>query len=416
MSMAKHILIVLSDLHLSAVQHINSGPCVAWEGFHYDAEFSHLIDHLLEDVRSEGAECRLLILGDFLDFLHTRVPSSNFLTTSTASSLQKLDTIIKAHPLFFDALRRFLAAGFPLDIVPGNHDIDLMRPVVQERFKEHIQTQPGMNIQFHSWIYHVTGVLYAEHGHQYHDINAYSTLLVPFRMGNENELELPIGAYFDLYLFHLIERVGWPIENIRFPLIYLFKSTLKKPFKLITTLPVAVHFLGSVFRQLIYRSSHKFQSARQKYQEKVISRYAASTRLSYKTCVALDQLAEVNNSRLIKRLLRNTLFKNRGDPIKTGYLYPKALTISRILSSENKEVPFYLFGHSHQAAKVALEGRPDVFYLNSGTWSSPRYPGSPGDRSIFPFIEIEWQNNTRPTATLMHWDEMQQRAVQANEP
>src|SRR5215211_4448933 len=110
MSMAKHILIVLSDLHLSAVQHINSGPCVAWEGFHYDAEFSHLIDHLLEDVRSEGAECRLLILGDFLDFLHTRVPSSNFLTTSTASSLQKMDTIIKAHPLFFDALRRFLAA------------------------------------------------------------------------------------------------------------------------------------------------------------------------------------------------------------------------------------------------------------------------------------------------------------------
>jgi predicted phosphodiesterase len=78
-------------------------------------------------------------------------------------------------------------------------------------------------------------------------------------------------------------------------------------------------------------------------------------------------------------------------------------------------VPFYLFGHSHQPAKVALDDQFDTFYLNSGTWSSPSYPGVAGDRSLFPFVEIEWENHKRPTATLMQWDEIKQKAVQIDE-
>jgi len=74
--MAKHILIILSDLHLSAVQDIKSGYSVAREGFHYDVAFSHFVDYLLARVKSEDAECQILILGDFLDFLHTKVPLS----------------------------------------------------------------------------------------------------------------------------------------------------------------------------------------------------------------------------------------------------------------------------------------------------------------------------------------------------
>jgi len=415
--MAKNILIILSDLHLSAVQDIGSGHCVAREGFHYDADFSHFIDQLLARVKSEGTECQILILGDFLDFLHTRVPlsESDFLTTTEASSLQKLKAIIRAHPLFFDALKRFTATGFPLSLVPGNHDIDLIRPSVQELLKETIKTELGNNIHFHSWIYHIPGVLYAEHGHQYHDINAYTTLLVPSHTGNENELELPVGAYFDMYLFHLIERVRPPTENIYAPLRYLFNSYLKHPFKLITTFPDVCNFVWAVFRQFAYRGSRQFRITRQRYQEKILSSDAASTGLSYETCVALDQLAEVNNNKMVKRLLGNTLFKNRGDPIKTGYLYPKALMISKVLGSEKKEVPFYLFGHSHRPAKVALDDQSDTFYLNSGTWSSPSYPGSPGDRSLFPFVEIEWENHKRPTATLMQWDETKQKSVQLDE-
>ena len=415
--MAKHILIILSDLHLSAVQDIKSGHSVAREGFHYDVAFSHFIDHLLARVKSEGAACEILMLGDFLDFLHTKVPltESNFLTTTEASSLQKLKAILRAHTLFFDALKRFAATGFRLSIMPGNHDIDLMRPAVQQVLMESIKTDPLTNIQFHSWIYHIPGVLYAEHGHQYHDMNAYTTLLVPSRTGNENELELPVGAYFDLYLFHLIERVKPPTENIYAPLRYLFNNYLKQPLKFITTFPDICNFLWSLFRQFFYRGSRQFRITRQRYQEKVLSRYAASTGLSYESCVALDELAEVHNNKMVKRLLGNALFKNKGHPIKTGYLYPKALAISKLLSSEQKEVPFYLFGHSHQQAKVALEGQPHRFYLNSGTWSSPSYPGSPDNRSFFPFVEIEWGNNQHPTATLMQWDETKRKSVQLDE-
>lgn len=413
--MAKHILIILSDLHLSAVQDIKSGHCVAREGFHYDVAFNHFLDHLLARVKSESAECEILLLGDFLDFLHTKVPltESNLLTTTEASSLQKLKAIINAHPLVFEALKRFAATGFRLSVMPGNHDIDLMRPAVQRVLKESIKTDSGTNIHFHSWIYHVPGVIYAEHGHQYHDINAYTTLLAPARSGTENELELPVGAYFDLYLFHLIERVKPPTENLNAPLRYLFNSYLKQPLKLITTFPDLCKFFYAVLRQFAYRSSRQFRIRRQRYQERVLSSYAVSTGLSYSTCVALDQLAEVNNSKMVKRLLGNALSKS--DSIKTGYLYPKALLISRILRSENKEVPFYLFGHSHRQANVSLEDQFDAFYLNGGTWSSPKYPGSAGDRSLFPFVEIEWENNQHPKASLMQWDEIKQKPVQLEE-
>ena len=102
----------------------------------------------------------------------------------------------------------------------------------------------------------------------------------------------------------------------------------------------------------------------------------------------------------------------RGDPIKTGYLYPKASLISKILEAEKKEMPFYLFAHSHQLAKVTLDDQFDSFYLNSGSWSSPNYPGSPGDRRLFPFVEIEWEDNRRPASNLMHWDEIKKKTVQ----
>lgn len=141
--MPKHILIVLSDLHLSAVQDSPNGQCVAREGFHYDVAFSHFIDDLLAHVQGQGAECELLMLGDFLDFLHTRVPltEGDFLTTTEASSLQKLGAIIRAHPVFFEALQRVATTGFRLRVIPGNHDMDLMRPAVQQVLKESIKTE-----------------------------------------------------------------------------------------------------------------------------------------------------------------------------------------------------------------------------------------------------------------------------------
>jgi UDP-2,3-diacylglucosamine pyrophosphatase LpxH len=416
--MAKHILIVVSDLHLSAVQGRVNGQCVAFEGFHYDIAFSHFVDDLLVRVRDQTAMCELLLLGDSFDFLHTKVPltESSFLTTTEASGVQKIKAIIRAHPVFFEALNRLAATGFRLSVVPGNHDMDLMRPATRQILTESIESDSPGIISFHSWIYHVPGVLYAEHGHQYHDINAYTTLLAPYRRGHENELELPVGAYFDMYLFRLIERVKPPAENIHTPLRYLLNSYLKRPLKLITTFPDLLGFFYSIFYQLLSRSSHQFQLTRQRYQEEVLSNYAAGTGLSYPICVALDQLAQVDSIKMLHRLLDRALFKKSGDPIKDGYLYSKALVISKVLGQEGKGVYFYLFGHSHQLAKAPLDGQVDTFYLNSGTWSSPSYPGSPGNRTCFPFIEIEWEDNERPAATLMQWDETGRKSVQLEAP
>src|SRR5512140_1038202 len=82
--MSEHSLIVLSDLHLSAVQDAPSGPCAALEGFHYDDAFSHFIDALVTRIQRKRAEYEILLLGDFLDLLHTKVPLTqrSFLATT----------------------------------------------------------------------------------------------------------------------------------------------------------------------------------------------------------------------------------------------------------------------------------------------------------------------------------------------
>lgn len=411
--MTRHVLIVLSDLHVSAVRRRPEGSCVVHDGFHYDAAFSSFVDDLIARAAGTDAKCELLLLGDVFDFLHTKVPltTADLLTTTEAASLQKLEAMIGAHPALFAALKRLSMAGFQLSIVPGNHDIDLVRPAVQEVFGQAVQSGSNGNVHFYPWIYYIPGVLYAEHGHQYHDISAHTTLLRPFRGGDSWELELPPSAYFDIYLFDLVERLRRPGDQIVAPLRYLLLHFVKQPLHLLGALPQIAKFVYTALGALLYRNSHQFRAARRRYRDEIISRYASSTGLQYSTCLALDELAELSNRRFAARLLHQAVFRKKRGPA-SAYLHSKALAISNVLSSHDKTVPFYLFGHSHHAGKVPLEGQPDRFFLNSGSWSSPTYPGSSGDRTLFPFVEIAWGNDQLPSAVLMQWDEARHTTVQ----
>jgi len=97
--------------------------------------------------------------------------------TSEAATLAKLDRIATGHRRVFASLGEFAASDSRVVVVPGNHDLELIRPSTQARFCELVDEacgQPGAatRIEFQPWIYYVPGVLYAEHGSQYHDAGA----------------------------------------------------------------------------------------------------------------------------------------------------------------------------------------------------------------------------------------------------
>ena len=156
-----HDFIIVSDLHMSSGYDPRVGTFYLQEDFFHDAAFVRFLDSLCDRAAKERRTWRLLILGDLFDF--AQVASSSLQAqsrhdTSEETTLAKLNQIAEGHAELFKALGRFVAAGFRLDLVPGNHDIELMRPSAQACFKELVAKSCGQpevkhGITFHPWIY-----------------------------------------------------------------------------------------------------------------------------------------------------------------------------------------------------------------------------------------------------------------------
>ena len=162
---------IVSDLHLSLGCHRghNAGGHVL-----HDAGFARFLGHVRRRAAEQCSGWRLVVLGDLVDLPDAETPPAETITTLTK--------VAAGHPGLFGAVGEFLAAGMQVDVVAGNHDVALLRRAVRERLADLVLAAAGdssvmAGIRFHPWIYHLPGVLYAEHGSQYHDINAMPALL-----------------------------------------------------------------------------------------------------------------------------------------------------------------------------------------------------------------------------------------------
>jgi len=184
-------IIIASDFHMSSGYDAAAGAFSRNEDFFYADGFGRFIDHLISQADAEDRRWRLVILGDFVDFLQVDLaegePGGG--ATSREAVMARLRIIGDGHPAVFTALARFVNAGHAIDIVLGNHDIELIWPEVQQTVRQMIvdagadEAAGTASIAFHPWIFYVPGVLYAEHGQQYDAINSFPTLLEPFLPG-----------------------------------------------------------------------------------------------------------------------------------------------------------------------------------------------------------------------------------------
>ena len=163
---------------------------------------------------SSGVQLHLVLLGDVFDFLrlesHAAPQHRYSLDSSPATAVEKLRRIAAGHAEFFQALGRLLDAGGFLELLPGNHDIELIRQPVQSVFKELVAAAcqktitTEQQIRFHPWVLYVPGVFYAEHGQQHHFINTLSSTCCTCTTTSRRErFRLPLGSHFELYLSSL---------------------------------------------------------------------------------------------------------------------------------------------------------------------------------------------------------------------
>lgn len=318
---------ILSDVHLSPTR----------DGAERDAALCQLAAWLAARPRVDGHPWRLLLLGDLLD-----LPQAG---AGDPAVLRTVGRTAAAHAPVFSALRDLAAGGCPVVLIPGNHDVALLRPAVLARFR-----QLAGPVTLLPWLYHVPGLLYAEHGHQYHDINAFPRLLA---MG---------GA--DI-------RVGdWPLAP-----------------------RLAALVSGSATIWSTSRASLVQQ--RKAYQASLLAGHVDDVGLERETLAALDELAAVVPVRAVAtRLMRDRVWRRRPAEERGRYLRARVPSIHDVLRQRGCDAPFYVFGHTHHA-EDRLIGSGRARYLNTGAWLA--------DGSLpWTFVEVS-RRRGEPLARLLRW-------------
>ena len=216
---AVHNLLIASDFHLT----MPLGP----EDEATDQEIILFLRHYARH-RDRGRPWRLILAGDTFDFVfpgrqvyaqryegqipprpQSRKPGSY---ASVDEAVWRLHKTVREHQGIFVALADFVAAGNRVEILKGNHDVELqwsevrralldeMCKVLEERNHQLARAQVLQGIDFHDWFYYEPGRVYIEHGSQYDEHNAFPDFLDPALVRNPRTAFLTLGSRMNVYL------------------------------------------------------------------------------------------------------------------------------------------------------------------------------------------------------------------------
>lgn len=373
-------LLFLTDLHLAA------GPAGLVDRFTHD----EAVVRLLGRFDADAPLVRVVLLGDFLDFLEA-APAPGPIDPSDAETLRRLDAIVAAHRPVFDALGRFLALGGAVTLLPGNHDAELLRPAVRARLREHLAGKPpdpaiAARIEVLPWFLHIPGVVYAEHGSQYHDLNAFPTLLAPWWTGAQ--VEHPLGSLLAVH------------------------DAAPRGRGLVLRLQGLGSLVAPAARAALRQARLRRGPAAARYRGEVLAAEARASGLDVATLRGIHGLSEAGLPSVGRRMLRLLARRARArvpartpvDPATAATvdecLMEAARGIDRRLVADRAEVPFIVMGHTHRPAVRPLgHAAASPWYLNCGAWTSRKRP---------PALSCVWLSRggaRGPIATLEAWDE-----------
>jgi UDP-2,3-diacylglucosamine pyrophosphatase LpxH len=305
---------------------------------------AQLVDTLAARTRERRGSLSLVLMGDIVDLIQVADGSGGSLggrlAQSDRAACAKLDRIAGAHGELFSALGRLARAGGGVELVTGNHDQELARPAVQEHLRglalaADAPAATRARIAFHPFAFHVPGVLFAEHGHRYHAINAAPPALRAQFEGADEAITRPLGSLLTAF------ACGTSFLDAR--------ARAREGARLAPAL------LRGLATALLARRRPPARTIGR--DRGLLARVARSTRLPEAAVAAIDRLTppEVGLRRLLHLAVPDE---------------PNMLRAARnahgALLAEGAATPFYCFGHTHSAERLPLDAAAE--YLNAGAF------------------------------------------------
>jgi UDP-2,3-diacylglucosamine pyrophosphatase LpxH len=359
-------IVILSDLHMAAPGGPLSDP------FAVDDVFAALLARIGRD----GAPARLILLGDTFDLvLAAGALAGRARRDPVAAALGALDAIAEAHPRVLGSLAAFAAAGHAVDLVPGNHDIELLRPAVQQRLRHLVARSggdgvPADRVAFPPWVVHVPGVLYAEHGQQHHDLNHFRGLLARTATPGHPPVSRPVALCLDEGRVELARR---RVPGARRGGGALYAGALA----------------AQLARASVCLALGEGRRAGANH-ARMVHELAAELGLPVAALLEIQRAAAPTPAGLVHRLAAG------GD-----FMLGAAHRVSDALANAGAGTAFCVFGHTHRADDRPLsEGADAPRYLNAGTWSTLVRPGREACEDRLRYIHIEYGDDRPATAHL----------------
>ena len=403
--------------------------------------------------RRGGRPWRLVINGDCFDFMSVMIPTTPERSPKTAderrfglgrgikAGVERMRLICEGQPALLSALGRFAAAGHSIDIIVGNHDVELLAPEVAAELMRQLAEAGATaaalaRIAVVPWFVYVPGVAWIEHGHIYDEGCSFEFNLAPMDPKDGNLIFNADYAAVRYLGTAVPELDPHGIESWSF-WGYLHYA-MGQGFRSASRIWMGyARFVAALFRaRRLHRSLRRRDRRRREHRAR-LAEVARTGGISLSAAQAIDRLARAPLTGSLRRLGRLLMLDRLGLVLGiavaiaalfvvlpagwalagTALTLGASVAISRWLGKhlvasqlpmravparlrKQVDAPVVVFGHTHDPRWQPLRG--GGIYVNVGTWLAATKPGL---RRSFTFALIQPRPDGPPSAELRQWRE-----------
>ena len=209
--MKRKIKLVISDLHIGLGPTLKGGYRNLFEEFNYDEKFAEFLEYY-SSGSYENCSTELILNGDILNLLQVDYRGHYPTVITENVTLEKVKRIVNGHPIFFEALKKFVSReGNKATFIVGNHDQGMLWSKVRAYLDKVLNTRT-----YHQNIFYSFDGFYIEHGHMHEVANRFDIKKLFLKKNlAEPILNLPFGSYFFIECVLSLKKENPHIDKVR---------------------------------------------------------------------------------------------------------------------------------------------------------------------------------------------------------